>query len=120
MEGKRMVHIGAEVDSDLWNEFREQAFAENLTTGQLLDKLIAAYLEMIQNYPQQSTVRAPEDIVLEQEQQQDSLVEEGQEQDLYEETVQESDLTHEGTAEQEPDETLKPGRKSRFWGKRRR
>ena len=99
MGGRRRVHIGAEVDSEQWEQFREQAFAGNLTTGQLLDKLIAAYLEMMKKNPQQSTtfilVRPTEDIVLEQEQQQDSLVEEGQEQDLYEETVQ------------EPDETLK-------------
>jgi len=49
MKKKRRVQIATEVDPDLWQQFREQAFAENLTTGQLLDKLIATYLEMVQN-----------------------------------------------------------------------
>jgi len=40
MKRKRRLHIGAEVDPDLWEQFREQAFAENLTTGQLLDRLM--------------------------------------------------------------------------------
>lgn len=71
MKRKRRLHIGAEVDPDLWEQFREQAFAENLTTGQLLDRLIAAYLDMVQNHHHQaatsSTLRPPEDIVLEKE-----------------------------------------------------
>ena len=71
MKRRRRVHIATEVDPDLWEQFREQAFAENLTTGQLLDKLIAAYLEMTQKYPEQGTtsgpLRPPEDMALEQE-----------------------------------------------------
>jgi len=71
MESKRKVHIAAEVDPDLWEKFREQAFAENLTTGQLLDKLIATYLETVQNYQEEDTIASlvipPEDIALEQE-----------------------------------------------------
>jgi len=71
MERKRKMHISAEVDPDLWQKFREKAFAENLTTGQLLDKLIADYLEIKQNYSQQATPSSPakllEDIALEQE-----------------------------------------------------
>ena len=74
MEKKRRVHIGAELDPELWGQFRERAFAENLTTGQLLDKLIATYLEMVQNQ-QQSTpsipVGPPEDFTMEQELQQE-------------------------------------------------
>jgi len=71
MERKRRMHIAAEVDPDLWERFREQAFAKNLTTGQLLDKLIANYLEIKQNYQQEDTPSSPakllEDIALEQE-----------------------------------------------------
>ena len=71
MERKRKMHIAAEVDLDLWQKFREQAFAKNLTTGQLLDKLIADYLEIKQNYQQEDTPSSPtkllEDIALEQE-----------------------------------------------------
>jgi len=71
MERKRKIHIAAEVDPDLWGKFREKAFAENLTTGQLLDKLIAASLEIKQNYSQygspSSTAKLLEDIALEQE-----------------------------------------------------
>ena len=71
MERKRKMHIAAEVDPDLWQKFREQAFAKNLTTGQLLDKLIANYLEIKQNYQQEDTPSSPakllEDIALEQE-----------------------------------------------------
>jgi hypothetical protein len=70
MKRKVRVHIATEVDPDLWERFREQAFAESLTTGQLLDKLIAAYLEMVQNYQQEDTistlVRPSEDIALEE------------------------------------------------------
>ena len=84
MESKRKVHIAAEVDPDLWEQFREQAFAENLTTGQLLDKLIATYLETVQNYQEEDTIASPvippEDFTMEQEPQQE--VEEDQEQDL--------------------------------------
>ena len=64
------MHIAAEVDPDLWEKFREQAFAENLTIGQLLDKLIAAYLEMVQDQQQStpsSPVGPPEDFTMEQE-----------------------------------------------------
>jgi hypothetical protein len=75
MKRKIRVHVATEVDPDLWEQFREQAFAENLTTGQLLDKLISAYLEMVQGYQQEDTistlVRPSEDIALEQEQQQE-------------------------------------------------
>jgi hypothetical protein len=71
MERKREMHIAAEVDPNLWRKFREKAFAENLTTGQLLDKIIAACLEIKQNYSQQSapssTAKLLEDIALEQE-----------------------------------------------------
>ena len=71
MERKRKMHISAEVDPDLWQKFRVKAFAENLTTGQLLDKLIANYLDMKQNYQQEDTISRPaillEDIALEQE-----------------------------------------------------
>lgn len=71
MERKRKIHIAAEVDLNLWQKFREQAFAKNLTTGQLLDKLIAAYLDIKQNYQQENTISRPakllEDIALEQE-----------------------------------------------------
>jgi len=71
MERKKKMHIAAEVDLDLWEKFREQAFAKNLTTGQLLDKLIANYLDMKQNYQQEDTISRPaillEDIALEQE-----------------------------------------------------
>ena len=79
MERKRRVQIATEVDSDLWEKFREQAFAENLTTGQLLDKLIATYLEMVQDHQEESTISTPdipsEDMLLEQ----GSIVEEDQE-----------------------------------------
>jgi len=72
MESKRKVHIAAEVDPDLWEKFREQAFAENLTTGQLLDKLIATYLETVQNYQEEDTIstidRPSEDMASEKEQ----------------------------------------------------
>ena len=74
MEKKRRVHIGAELDPELWEQFREQAFAENLTTGQLLDKLIAAYLEVVQNQQQStpsSPVGPPEDFTMEQKPQQE-------------------------------------------------
>lgn len=71
MKRKVRLHIATEVDPDLWEQFREQAFAENLTTGQLLDRLIAAYLDVVQNHHHQaatsSTLRPPEDIVLEKE-----------------------------------------------------
>ena len=71
MERKRKIHIAAEVDPDLWGKFREKAIAENLTIGQLLDKLIAASLEIKQNYsqygPPSSTAKLLEDIALEQE-----------------------------------------------------
>jgi len=71
MKSKRTVHIAAEVDPDLWEQFREQAFAENLTTGQLLYKLIATYLGMVQNYQEEGTistlVRPPEDMASEKE-----------------------------------------------------
>ena len=53
--GKRRVQIVTEVDSALWEKFREQAFAENLTTGQLLDKLIATYLETVQGHQEEDT-----------------------------------------------------------------
>jgi hypothetical protein len=70
MERKRRVQIVTEVDSDLWEKFREQAFAENLTTGQLLDKLIVGYLDMVQNRQQEDTISTPdrpsEDMLLEQ------------------------------------------------------
>lgn len=75
MERKRKTHIAAEVDIDLWEKFREQAFAKNLTTGQLLDKLMAAYLEIKQDYQQEDAIFSPtkplEDIALEQEPQQE-------------------------------------------------
>jgi len=75
MERKRKTHIAAEVDMDLWEKFREQAFAKNLTTGQLLDKLMAAYLEIKQDYQQEDAIFSPakplEDIALEQEPQQE-------------------------------------------------
>jgi len=80
--GKRRIHIAAEVDPDLWEKFREQAFAENLTTGQLLDKLIATYLEMVQDQQKEGAISTPdrpsEDMALEQEQQRE--LEEDQEQ----------------------------------------
>ena len=70
MERKRRVQIVTEVDSDLWEKFREQAFAENLTTGQLLDKLIATYLETEQDHQEEDTISTPdipsEDMLLEQ------------------------------------------------------
>ncbi len=79
MERKRRVQIVTEVDSDLWEKFREQAFAENLTTGQLLDKLIVGYLDMVQDPQEEGTVSTPdrpsEDTLLEQ----GSIVEEDQE-----------------------------------------
>jgi hypothetical protein len=70
MERKRRVQIVTEVDSDLWEKFKEQAFAENLTTGQLLDKLIATYLETVQDHQEEGTISTPdipsEDMLLEQ------------------------------------------------------
>ncbi len=79
MERKRRVQIVTEVDSDLWEKFREQAFAENLTTGQLLDKLIATYLETVQDPQEEGSISTPdipsEDMLLEQ----GSIVEEDQE-----------------------------------------
>ncbi|UCF55946.1 MAG: hypothetical protein JSW15_07465 [Deltaproteobacteria bacterium] len=78
MERKGRIHIAAEVDPDLWEKFREQALGENLTTGQLLDKLIVGYLDMVQNRQQEditsSPARTPEDMLLEQ----GSIVEEDQ------------------------------------------
>ncbi len=78
MKKKRRVQIATEVDPHLWEKFREQAFAENLTTGQLLDKLIAAYLELVHDYQQEDTIstadRPSEDMLLEQ----GSIVEEDQ------------------------------------------
>ena len=75
MERKRRVQIATEVDPDLWEKFREQAFAENLTTGQLLDKLIATYLEMVQDHQEEGTISTPdrpsEDFTMEQEPQQE-------------------------------------------------
>ena len=71
MKSKRTVHITAEVDPHLWERFKEQAFAENLTTGQLLDKLIATYLEMVQDHQEEDTiansVMQSEDFTMEQE-----------------------------------------------------
>jgi hypothetical protein len=81
MERKRRVQIVTEVDSDLWEKFKEQAFAENLTTGQLLDKLIATYLETVQGHQEEDTISIPdislEDMLLEQ----GSIVEEDQEEE---------------------------------------
>jgi len=71
MERKMKIHIGAEVDPDLWGKFRKKAFAENLTAGQLLDKLIAAYLEIKHNDSQEAPPSGPaillEDIAFEHE-----------------------------------------------------
>ena len=81
MKRKLRLHIATEVDPDLWERFREQAFAENLTTGQLLDRLIATYLETVQDHQEEDTIFTPdiplEDMLLEQ----GSIVEEDQEEE---------------------------------------